>query len=396
MAKVKCSLCGKKFDLYANASVCPECGCHYHEDGELSRSFEGSHEHGELHSHYDGGNYNHGRYDGAGQKNYDFDGASLENKHYDGAGFDNKHYDGVGEKVKYDGAGEKVKYDGAGLEHSKKNVYDANKVRKEYHERQKAGMGSISGVYGNRSNTVRTVTTVKTNTSNANTLTKNDLKTGKRFVVFIIMIFVFINFCSIYRKICDEIRDHSVKNQYGNTDIDTADIMHYDMGIWEYWTIEDVELCVTDAFIIRDNKVVSMYRENPCGEEMKEFANCDWSRIPEGYEVVGYRYQLDSDVHTFYEMSKIFTPYMVTTDGQYLKSVDAYYWEKIMSDSDATWLKNWVGYGMEQSDGVILFLVRERTADHLMLDIRPGDDSDGQSNVIYKMDVIPAEEASYE
>ena len=39
--KVKCALCGTKFDLERNNSICPNCAYHYHVDGESQRSFEG-------------------------------------------------------------------------------------------------------------------------------------------------------------------------------------------------------------------------------------------------------------------------------------------------------------------------------------------------------------------
>lgn len=37
--KVKCDLCGTKFDLQRNGSVCPNCAYHYHVDGESQRNF---------------------------------------------------------------------------------------------------------------------------------------------------------------------------------------------------------------------------------------------------------------------------------------------------------------------------------------------------------------------
>ena len=51
--KVKCQLCGTKFDLEKNNSVCPECACHYHVDGESERSFSSSYEHDEIQDAYD-------------------------------------------------------------------------------------------------------------------------------------------------------------------------------------------------------------------------------------------------------------------------------------------------------------------------------------------------------
>lgn len=39
--KVKCALCGTKFDLERNNSICPNCAYHHHVDGESQRSFEG-------------------------------------------------------------------------------------------------------------------------------------------------------------------------------------------------------------------------------------------------------------------------------------------------------------------------------------------------------------------
>lgn len=55
MAFVKCDLCGTKFETLINQSSCPNCGMHYHRDGEHVRSFEGNHDDSKLHKAYDGG-----------------------------------------------------------------------------------------------------------------------------------------------------------------------------------------------------------------------------------------------------------------------------------------------------------------------------------------------------
>lgn len=46
--KVKCQLCGTKFDLEVNHNICPECAAYYREDG-----IAGAYDHSELHDMYD-------------------------------------------------------------------------------------------------------------------------------------------------------------------------------------------------------------------------------------------------------------------------------------------------------------------------------------------------------
>lgn len=306
--KVKCALCGTKFNLEANNSICPNCAFHYHVDGESQRSFYGQ------------------------KDSYQSLAKRVLSSSSSEPGF-------VQEKMRQEKIEDFIddmqhKYE----KHSQSTSYDMHKdIKEASHHDNPFSKPAFKGSYANNSNTVNVSRMLNVRTNNTAHTSKTTGSSLKKILLFLIAssIILFIVIFILAVTLVDatpQQEETSINDYVFEEDTPTYGPVHDSIGF-------DCGIMTIDEMAIESDEV--------------------WDEI-EGYKLISLKYTFQS-FDSYNDSAECIDLYLVTHSGEYLIPVQRYALDEdtsldIYSDIDGVYT---VCDDIYYEQGVMYFAVKE-------------------------------------